>query len=63
MSVVKVADVFHMYYEAWGIRSEATWSHDEYDSLQIGYATSADGLAWVKDPANPVLPKGKEKDA
>ena len=27
-------------------------------SLQIGYATSPDGIAWTRDPGNPVLAKG-----
>ena len=44
-----------MYYEAWGIRGH---SSQDYRSLQIGHATSRDGLHWTKDPANPVLPKG-----
>ena len=33
-------------------------SSQDYRSLQIGHATSRDGLHWTKDPANPVLPKG-----
>jgi hypothetical protein len=58
MTVLKAKDVFHMYYEAWGVRSAKEWSQEEYNSLQIGHATSTDGVHWVKDPANPVLPKG-----
>lgn len=63
MTVVKAKDVYHMYYEAWGVRSKKHWSHEEYNSLQIGHATSADGVHWVKDPANPVIPKGKQENA
>jgi hypothetical protein len=58
MSVLEVDGVYHMYYEAWGVRSEATWSQEEYASLQIGHAVSLDGVHWVEDPANPVLPRG-----
>ncbi len=58
MSVLKVGDVFHMYYEAWGVRSEKKWSAEEYESLQIGHATSRDGVRWTKDLQNPVLPQG-----
>jgi len=63
MTVAKVKEVYHLYYEAWGVRSKKAWSQEEYDSLQIGHATSADGVHWVKDPANPVVPKGKAEDA
>ena len=34
----------------------------DYLSLQIGHATSRDGLHWTKDRANPVLPKGSGQD-
>lgn len=60
MSVVKVGDVFHMYYEAWGQRSGIEWVKEDYYTLQIGHATSSDGIHWSKDPMNPVLPKGNE---
>ena len=51
MSVVKVGDVFHLYYEggAGGV-----------GDLQIGHVTSTDGLDWIKDPCNPVLRPGEE---
>jgi len=55
MTVLKVGSVCHMYYEAWGAREN---SSADYLTLQIGHATSPDGLHWTKDPANPVLPKG-----
>jgi len=57
MTVLKVGEVFHMYYEAWGTRGHNGDSVD-YLTLQIGHATSDDGLQWTKDPANPVLRKG-----
>jgi len=28
--------------------------------VQIGHATSADGITWTKDPNNPVLPRGSK---
>ena len=59
MSVLKVDEVFHMYYEAWGGRGGQS---ADYLSLQIGHATSRDGLHWSKDPASPVLPKGTGQD-
>lgn len=55
MSVLKVGDLFHLYYEAWGVREN---SNTDYNSIQIGHATSRDGVHWTKDPANPVVPKG-----
>ncbi|MHC4437897.1 MAG: hypothetical protein ACYS3S_11095, partial [Planctomycetota bacterium] len=58
MSVLKVGDILHMYYEAWGVRSEKEWDAKEYESLQIGHATSRDSIHWTKDPRNPVLPRG-----
>lgn len=60
MNVIKVGDIYHMYYEAWGVRTEAAWAREEYFSLQIGHAVSLDGLYWKKDPANPILPRGTE---
>lgn len=49
MTMVRVGDTFHLYYE--GGRTGC-------GDLQIGHATSTDGLHWVKDPANPVLRPG-----
>jgi hypothetical protein len=60
MTVLKVDDVLHMYYEAWGVRSEKDWDASEYESLQIGHAVSLDGVHWLKDSANPVVPRGAE---
>ena len=59
MTVLKVGDLFHLYYEAWGVREN---SSTDYNSIQIGHATSRDGVHWTKDPANPVLPKGGGHD-
>jgi len=59
MSVLKVGGLFHLYYEAWGVRGDSHWDASDYNSIQIGHATSPDGYHWSKDPANPVLPKGK----
>ena len=57
MTIVKVDNIYHMYYEAWG-----SLSHEgrvgEYESLQIGHAMSKDGVHWDKDPANPVIKAG-----
>src|SRR5271157_3322016 len=41
MTVLKVGEVLHLYYEAWGVRSD---NARDYSSLQIGHATSRDGL-------------------
>jgi hypothetical protein len=49
MSVVRVGRTFHLYYEG-----GATGVGD----LQVGHATSTDGLTWTKDPENPVLGPG-----
>ena len=49
MSVVRVGRTFHLYYEG-----GATGVGD----LQVGHATSTDGLTWTKDPENPVLRPG-----
>jgi predicted GH43/DUF377 family glycosyl hydrolase len=58
MTILRADDVYHMYYESWGVRSEKEWDASEYESLQIGHAVSLDGVTWVKDPANPVLRRG-----
>ncbi len=55
MTVLNVGEEFHLYYESWGVRGIRA---EDYSTLQIGHATSKDGLYWKKDPANPVLPKG-----
>lgn len=55
MSVLKVGEMLHMYYEAWGVRGN---SAIDYNTIQIGHATARDGLHGTKDPANPVLPNG-----
>lgn len=62
MTVVLVDSVFHLYYETWGVRSDAEWDADEYESLTVGHATSRDGIHWSKDPENPVLESGGEAD-
>jgi hypothetical protein len=59
MTVLQVGEVFHMYYEAWGVRGNQS---ADYLTLQIGHATSRDGMHWTKDPVNPVLPKGTGQD-
>ena len=62
MTVVKANGIFHMYYEAWGKRSDKMWDAAEYETLQIGHATSKDGIHWKKDPNNPVLEQGDKGD-
>ena len=47
MNVLKVDKTCHMYYEA---------GREGVVDFQIGHAVSADGIHWVKDPANPVIP-------
>ena len=48
--MVKVGGLYHLYYCS--SRPREVW--------KIGHATSADGIHWTKDPANPVLTPGKE---
>lgn len=62
MSIVKAGDTYHLYYEAWGKRSSKEWDAAEYETLQIGHATSKDGIHWNKDPNNPVLEQGEKGD-
>jgi predicted GH43/DUF377 family glycosyl hydrolase len=62
MTILKVGNVFHMYYEAWGKRSDKEWDAAEYETLAIGHATSKDGILWEKDPNNPVVPQGKKDE-
>lgn len=57
--VLVVDGIIHLYYEAWGVRGDG-YSHTDYASLQIGHATSTDGIHFVKDKNNPVIPLGKE---
>jgi len=59
MSVLRVGDQFHMYYEAWGVRGHSAM---DYITIQIGHAVSRDGVHWTKDPANPVVPKEGRRD-
>jgi hypothetical protein len=58
VSVIKVNNLYHLYYEAWGQLSKGG-TRQEYESLQIGHATSTDGIHWKKDPANPVVKRGE----
>jgi len=62
MTILRADGVYHLHYEAWGVRSEKEWDASEYESLQIGHAVSLDGVTWVQAPANPVLPHGEEGD-
>jgi predicted GH43/DUF377 family glycosyl hydrolase len=48
-SVFKIGSTYHLYYAGY-----------HGSSWQIGHATSDDGIAWTRDPANPVLPIGNE---
>jgi hypothetical protein len=50
MNVLKVDEKFHMYYEA--------GSKGVID-FQIGHAVSLDGIHWIKDQANPIIPFGE----
>ena len=50
MNILKAGTDYHMYYEGGSIGVE---------DYQIGHAISADGVAWDKDPANPVIPFGE----
>lgn len=48
-NVLKVGETCHMYYEA---------GQKGVIDYQIGHAVSKDGVHWVKDTANPVIPFG-----
>ncbi len=48
-TVVKANDVYHLYYTGFDEKTA------KGGFSAIGHATSPDGLAWTKDPANPVL--------
>jgi len=46
--VIYDGNIYHMFYNGSSGSSE-----------RLGYATSPDGIAWTKDPSNPVLPLGE----
>jgi len=54
VAMLKVDGTYHLYYT--GHRDGAGW----LEEIDIGHATSADGVVWEKDPANPVLTRGPE---
>ena len=49
-SVLQIGQVYHMWYAGLS----------ETNGMDIGHATSDDGITWTKDPKNPVLVKGEE---
>lgn len=51
--VMVIDNTYHMWYS--GHRGN-NFSFD----VQIGHATSPDGITWTKDPNNPVLPRGSK---
>ena len=51
-ALLEVDGIYHLYYT--GHRDGAGW----LEEIDIGHATSTDGVVWVKDPANPVLTRG-----
>ena len=53
-TVVHHDEQFHMWYRGWGT--------DMNNPSSIGYATSADGVAWTKSLDNPVLVGGTSDD-
>jgi predicted GH43/DUF377 family glycosyl hydrolase len=53
-SVIKEGNVYKMWYTG------ASLNKDDKIILQIGYATSTDGINWERYEGNPVLPLGKE---
>jgi len=53
-AVIKIGDVYHMYFS--GVPEEPR----DMIGAAIGHATSADGVRWELDPANPVLRPGAE---
>lgn len=53
-NVIKLGGTYHMFYSALD-----QWSTENF---QVGYATSADGINWVKSMQNPVLQIGGNGD-
>jgi len=53
-AVIEVDGTYHLYYT--GHREGAGW----LEEIDIGHATSTDGIVWEKDPANPVLTRGAD---
>jgi predicted GH43/DUF377 family glycosyl hydrolase len=52
--VIKVDGTYHMYYIGHLVGAPFL------EELDIGHATSTDGIVWEKDPANPVLTRGAD---
>ena len=50
-SVIKVDSTYHMYYTGTNFKD----SHE--GRFAIGHATSQDGINWIKDSRNPVIPR------
>ncbi len=53
-TVVKVDGIYHLFYG--GHREGAAF----LEELDVGHATSTDGIVWQKDPANPVFTRGAD---
>lgn len=49
-SVVKIGSTYHMFYSA--------LDQSTIENFQVGYATSSDGINWIKSTQNPVLQIG-----
>jgi hypothetical protein len=58
--MLKTGDIFYRYCEAWGVRSEKEWDAAEYETRQIGCATSKEGILWTKDLIYPLRQKSDE---
>ncbi len=59
-TVLKANGLYHMYYCATQEKEKNNrWSPKT--ALNIGHATSRDGIHWEKDPANPVIRLGNRK--
>lgn len=52
--VIKEGNEYHMWYGG--------GDNDTYYSQQVGYATSQDGINWIKSPLNPILTRGNTGD-
>lgn len=52
--VIKEGNEYHMWFGG--------GDNDTYYSQQVGYATSQDGINWIKSPLNPVLTRGNAGD-
>lgn len=55
-SVVHDGEKFYMYFTA----TDKAWSREDFNPMDVGYATSVDGIEWLKYPFNPIFKYDRE---